>query len=68
MAGTRSLPPPHTGHTCRCAVDVSCCERGCTLLACCGGYVREGHMSDCTSPGTLLVYGRFSRPSLDGEG
>jgi hypothetical protein len=52
---------------CRCGVRVSTCVRGCTLFACCGGYVAEGHMSDCTSLGTAEVHGAFRRPRYTGD-
>lgn len=43
--------------TCRCGVKIRNCKAGCTLLTCCGGYVGEGHMSDCTQPGTATIGG-----------
>lgn len=42
---------------CRCGVDVRECVKGCTLYECCGGYVSEGHMSDCDHPAHYVVHG-----------
>ena len=43
---------------CRCGVDVRKCTKGCELFACCGGYVGEGHMSDCPGARPETVGGR----------
>jgi hypothetical protein len=66
MMHKKTLPPVRVGIACRCGDDVSRCERGCTLFACCGGYVREGHMSDCRRASDLHVHGKHSRPSYTG--
>jgi hypothetical protein len=39
---------------------------GCTLRPCCGGYVIEGHMSDCAIPSDERVFGRYSNLSYQG--
>jgi hypothetical protein len=36
---------------CRCGDRVSKCKAGCALHLCCGGYIDEGHMSDCRTWG-----------------
>jgi hypothetical protein len=55
------------GLTCRCGVDVGACTKGCTLLACCGGYITEGHMTDCLSrSNTLEVHGKTRNPRYTG--
>jgi hypothetical protein len=42
---------------CRCGGDVRSCRKGCRLWACCGGYVREGHMTDCPGASDVIVEG-----------
>jgi hypothetical protein len=42
---------------CRCGGDVRSCRKGCRLWACCGGYVREGHMTDCPGASGVIVEG-----------
>lgn len=42
---------------CRCGVDVRSCRKGCRLWACCGGYVSEGHMTDCPGASSVIVEG-----------
>lgn len=42
---------------CRCGVDVRQCFKGCRLWECCGGYVSEGHMSDCPGASSVIVEG-----------
>lgn len=63
---TARKSPYRTGHYCRCGVDAALCAQGCTLFDCCGGYVREGHMSDCESPDTAEVHGLLRRPYFTG--
>lgn len=52
---------------CRCGVDVRDCWRGCTLYVCCGGYVREGHMSDCPGAKPETIHGVRERRWYTGE-
>jgi len=45
---------------CRCGISVSRCVMGCTLFVCCGGYVSEGHMSDCADHEPAREHGENS--------
>jgi hypothetical protein len=53
--------------TCRCGVNVKDCLKGCTLFACCGGYLTEGHMSDCKRATDATTHGIYRRPEYVGE-
>ena len=49
---------------CRHGIDVQDCPSGCTLFACCGGYVGESHMSDCDGTKAATIYNHAVGPRL----
>jgi len=60
--------PSKNSIPCRCkdVWDVRDCHNGCVLFVCCGGYVIEGHMTDCNKPKSDEIYGLFKKYTYTG--
>lgn len=60
----------YASSACRCreARKIEDCTSGCALLTCCGGYLIEGHSSDCPDPmQTAVTWGERCDPMFTGQ-